>query len=224
MSSTKAICKSLPRKKMKYLRISFVLGLVMLFATTMNSLRQFQSEALASPPFIYYQCGETYEHINNVTVCVCDHKYTISVGGVGAPPRICCGWGYGGSCNATNSKRVDAPPIAEPVTKERINSFNPLLLFSKDDQSAEYFFENDEVVVAKIINRFLTFLFPLSGMLLFVMLVWGGFEMLTGAASKKNMDAGKQRITASLFGFALLFLAWWLTWLVEFITGVRILN
>ena len=48
---------------------------------------------------------------------------------------------------------------------------------------------------AGIINRVLLFAFPLAGLILFVMIVWGGFEMVSGATNSKSLQAGQQRIT-----------------------------
>ncbi len=55
------------------------------------------------------------------------------------------------------------------------------------------------------------------------MIVWGGFEILTGAATKKSVDAGKQRITAALLGFLLLFATYWIGQLLEVVFGIVIL-
>ena len=55
------------------------------------------------------------------------------------------------------------------------------------------------------------------------MLSWGGFEMLTGAADPKAQEAGKQRITAAIIGFLLLFASYWLAQLVQAIFGISIL-
>jgi len=73
-----------------------------------------------------------------------------------------------------------------------------------------------------IISRILAFAFPLAGIILFVMLAWAGFEILSGAAEKKSLDAGRQRATAAIIGFILLFVSYWLTRIVEVIFGVKI--
>lgn len=74
-----------------------------------------------------------------------------------------------------------------------------------------------------IINNLLPYLFTFGGIILLVMIIWGGFEMLTGAADPKSQEAGKQRITNAVVGFALLFTSYWLAQLVETIFGVSIL-
>ncbi len=74
-----------------------------------------------------------------------------------------------------------------------------------------------------IVSRLLVFAFPLAGLILFMMLVWAGFEMLVGAPTKKSMDAGKQRATAALVGFLLLFATYWIFQIIEVVFGVRII-
>ncbi|GEM_PF-951885 len=116
----------------------------------------------------------------------------------------------------------DAPPslIDQPVTAERLNSLNPLVIFGGHSD----LHKDGGLKPAGVFNRVLNFLFPLAGLILFVMLVWGGFEMLTGAAQKQNLDAGKQRVTAAITGFILLFVSYWIVQIVEYVTGVMILG
>lgn len=75
-----------------------------------------------------------------------------------------------------------------------------------------------------IISALLPYLFVFAGLILFVMLVWGGFEMLTGATDPKQQEAGKQRIIAALVGFFLIFSAYWLAQIVQTIFGISILG
>jgi hypothetical protein len=75
-----------------------------------------------------------------------------------------------------------------------------------------------------IISYLLPFLFVLAGLILFVMIIWGGFEMLTGAANPKSQEAGKGRITAGVIGFIIIFAAYWLAQLLQTIFGISILG
>lgn len=78
--------------------------------------------------------------------------------------------------------------------------------------------------IGSALTRFLNyFAFPIAGLILFVMLIWGGFEILAQSATKKSIDAGKQRITNALVGFFLLFASYWIAQLIEVIFGVTIL-
>jgi len=110
--------------------------------------------------------------------------------------------------------------VVDVLTARRLRELNPLVFMGANPE----LHDNGRLNVAGLINRALSFIFPLAGLVLFLMLVWGGFEMLTGAASKQNLDAGKQRITAALIGFLLLFVSYWIVQIIEYITGVVILG
>jgi len=120
----------------------------------------------------------------------------------------------------------DPPEGLQPAGKEfdkgSLDALNPLSITESTNETL--FNPDGNFSVAAFINEALNFIFPLAGLILFVMIVWGGFEMLTGAASKKNLDAGKQRVTAAIIGFLLLFCSYWIIQIVEQITGVNILG
>lgn len=74
-----------------------------------------------------------------------------------------------------------------------------------------------------IVSRVLEFLFPIAGLVLFVMLIWGGFEILVKSSQgTKGLDAGKNRITAAIVGFLLLFATYWMAQIIETIFGIAI--
>ncbi len=111
-------------------------------------------------------------------------------------------------------------PLTDPVDAGMLDRLNPLIFLNANSE-----LHNDgSFSVAGVINRLLNFIFPLAGLILFVMIVWGGFEMMTGAASKKNLDAGKQRVTAAIVGFLLLFVSYWIIQIIEYVTKVSILG
>ncbi len=124
------------------------------------------------------------------------------------------------------SKAEHAPVLAAPIdfNARMLDDLNPIKQFSS--QPGEFYDDAnpDNFSVAKTINRALTFLFPVAGMILFVLITWGGFEMMLGAASKKNLDAGKQRVTAAVIGFLLLFSTYWIVQIIEEVTKVNILG
>lgn len=113
--------------------------------------------------------------------------------------------------------------VGDPVTKDTLEGVNPINIFGSNEAKNQLL-PSGNFSVAGLLNRTLVYIFPLAGLVLFLMLVWGGFEMLTGAASKKNLDAGKQRITTALIGFLLLFASYWIVQIVEYVTGVNILG
>ncbi|MBU0975143.1 hypothetical protein KKD03_05590 [Patescibacteria group bacterium] len=74
-----------------------------------------------------------------------------------------------------------------------------------------------------IVSRLLNFLFPLAGLILFLLISWGGFEILVSSADQKGMEVGKNRITAAIVGFLLLFSTYWMAQIVELIFRIKIL-
>lgn len=134
--------------------------------------------------------------------------------------------------------RIDDPNISgrgefgtdeegQIVTSDFLKDINPLNL-NQDNFWAQLFGLQGEsrfATPAMLVNRLLRqFLFPLAGVILFVMILWGGFEMLYGANDTKSQEAGKQRITAALIGFLLLFVSYWIAQIVQVIFGVNVIG
>lgn len=123
----------------------------------------------------------------------------------------CCGWLRDGVCQSTDVGINDVE-----VTSETLNSLNPIKIGSGSA---------DLSTPGKIISRALKFfIFPIAGIILFIVLILGGFQMLAGANNSKSLEEGKQRITTAIIGFILLFAAYWIAQLLEIIFGIRILS
>ena len=106
--------------------------------------------------------------------------------------------------------------IVAVVDKETLNSLNPLKLFStKADQFS---------TPGGIISEVLKYAFPIAGTILFLMLIFAGVKMLTGATNSKNMDEGKQIIGTAIAGFIILFASSWIIQFIEVIFGIKILG
>lgn len=114
------------------------------------------------------------------------------------------------------------PPVNDTlgrqgVTQRMLDSINPLK--TTGSEQAEQL-----STPGGIISRVMEFAFPIAGLILFVMIVWGGFEILYGAADKKSLDAGRQRITAAIIGFVLLFVSYWIIRVIEQVLGIRVIT
>ena len=105
--------------------------------------------------------------------------------------------------------------IEQTLTQEKIDALNPLII-------SESPYAQDLSTPGGILSRVLFFAFPLAGIILFVMLIWAGFVMVSGATEKKSQDAGKQRATAAVIGFVLLFVSYWIIKILEIVTGAKI--
>ena len=183
-----------------------------------------------SPPNIYtLGCGETVLSVdveNQYDDVVCDCKTNegdgrlIDMGGV--PNRFCCGWYYDGSCQSKPLDRINNP--VKGPDNETFNALNPLKIGGANDiaDKAESEYAGELSTPGGIVSRVIKFLFPLAGLVLFVMLVWGGFEIMMGSISKK-VDAGKQRVTAAIVGFLILFATYWIWQIIQVVFGVKVL-
>jgi len=78
--------------------------------------------------------------------------------------------------------------------------------------------------IGSIVNSLLPTLLQLSGVILFGMLVMGGFTMLAGAADKESQEKGKKMITSALIGFFIIFLSYWIAQILQVIFKVNILS
>lgn len=151
-------------------------------------------------------CGDIYPAGEKSCIC----------GGSGGPVPMedgntCCGWLEEGVCKSTDVGISDLE-----VSGDLLDSLNPLSSGnSKDDLSTP----------GGIISRALSnFIFPIAGIILFAVLLLGGFQMLSGATNSKSLEEGKQRITSAIIGFIILFAAYWIAQLLELIFGIRILS
>ncbi len=75
-----------------------------------------------------------------------------------------------------------------------------------------------------IIGGLLPYLLTLAGLILFGMLIAGGFTMLAGAADKEAQESGKKQITSALAGFLIIFLAYWIAQILQVIFKINILS
>jgi hypothetical protein len=83
---------------------------------------------------------------------------------------------------------------------------------------------SDDYKAGNFVSDLLPFAYVAGGLILFVMLLWGGFEMLMNATDTKAQDSGKNRIMWALIGFLLLFSSYWIAQVIEIALGVTILG
>lgn len=78
--------------------------------------------------------------------------------------------------------------------------------------------------LGNIISAFLPYIFVLSGLVLFVFLILGGFELLLSAGNPEKAKAAQGKITGALIGFIIIFAAYWLVEILQIVFGVAILK
>jgi hypothetical protein len=107
-------------------------------------------------------------------------------------------------------------PEQYSLTEAVLNSFDPLRVGGS--RRAE-----ELSTPGGVISRVLEFAFPLAGMILFVMIVVGGLQILTGAAGQKSLEEGRKKVTTAIVGFLLLFASYWVAQILERIFSIKIL-
>ena len=65
--------------------------------------------------------------------------------------------------------------------------------------------------VSDIINASLRLVFPIALFILFVFLLWAGFDMIRNLGNAKLVESAKARITNAVIGIILLAVSYWAT-------------
>ena len=78
--------------------------------------------------------------------------------------------------------------------------------------------------LGSFVSAVLPTVFVISGIILFVLIVFGGLMMVINAGSgdAKKAEQGKNALTAALLGMVVIFVGYWIIKIIEFITGVKI--
>ena len=76
--------------------------------------------------------------------------------------------------------------------------------------------------IPKYFGNVLQAMIPLIGIISFVMILAGGFKILTSGGDPKGMAGGKQTITLAIAGIALSIISWLVLVLIENVTGVGV--
>lgn len=74
--------------------------------------------------------------------------------------------------------------------------------------------------LGNLVSSLLELAFPIAGIILLLLLLAGGFSLMTSAGDPKAMQAAKGRITSALIGFVIIFAAYWITQLIGLILGL----
>ena len=179
-------------------------------------LKANESDGCAVSDYTLVACGGSYFISGGNYICDCAQTagFTMNTG------KWCCGYkaadGTNTACFQTMQVQVPGGGGGQAaLTTAAFETFNTTI-FGKKPDAALY---TPKGIIGKLLPYLLTF----GGLILFVMIIWGGFEMLSGASDPKSQEAGKQRMTAAVIGFILLFASYWLAQIVQAVFGLSIL-
>ena len=76
------------------------------------------------------------------------------------------------------------------------------------------------LTIGGIVSALLPYIFVLAGLALLLMLIFGGFQLMTSAGDPKGMEAGKNRVMYAIIGFLIIFASFWLVQILQVIFGL----
>ncbi len=77
------------------------------------------------------------------------------------------------------------------------------------------------VDIGRLITSSVNLVVVVSGILVFVYLVWGGIQWLTSGGDKTHVQEARDKITHALIGLAIIAAAWALTMIITTFLGVQ---
>ena len=74
--------------------------------------------------------------------------------------------------------------------------------------------------IGDIVNNVVPFIMTMAGIILFFVLMWGGFDYVTSQGQPEKLKTANAKITAGVIGFILLVLSFLITRILAYIFGV----
>jgi len=81
-----------------------------------------------------------------------------------------------------------------------------------------------DTTIGTIISDILPYVFTITGILLLIYLLLGGFQLMFAAGDPKKVQGAWGKITNAVIGFVIIFIAYWLTQLIGKVFNIEIIN
>lgn len=75
-----------------------------------------------------------------------------------------------------------------------------------------------------LIGNILPNVYIAAGIIIFFMVVIGGFTVISNASNQEKAADGKKIVTSAIIGLLVLFASYWIIQIIQVITGVNILD
>ncbi len=92
------------------------------------------------------------------------------------------------------------------------------LLFQGSSATSEY------TGVGNLINNILPNVYIAGGIIIFFMIIFGGFTIISNAGNPDKIKDGTKTITSAIIGLLVLFGSYWIIQIIQVVTGLPILN
>lgn len=76
---------------------------------------------------------------------------------------------------------------------------------------------------ATLINNILPNVYVAAGIIIFVMILAGGFMIISNAGNADKVKDGSKIITSAIIGLLVIFASYWIIQLIQMVTGLKIL-
>ena len=97
--------------------------------------------------------------------------------------------------------------------------FNKTVLEEIEEQAVpEFTFKSQDI--GEVVSSLVPYIYYFAGVLLLVYLILGGFQLMFSGGDPKKTQAGQSKITNALIGFAIVFLAYWITQILGKMLGI----
>lgn len=78
--------------------------------------------------------------------------------------------------------------------------------------------------LGNIVGNMIPYIFTIAGILLFLYLIWGGFDLMLSAGDPKKAQSANGKITGALIGFVIVFSAYWIVQLTANLLGIQVIK
>lgn len=78
--------------------------------------------------------------------------------------------------------------------------------------------------VSTLFNNIVPNLYIAAGLVIFFMIVFGGFMIISNAGNADKTQEGSKIITSAIIGLLVVFASYWIIQIIQVVTGIQILN
>jgi len=76
--------------------------------------------------------------------------------------------------------------------------------------------------LGQLVSRILQFMLPLAGIILLIVLIWGGFDFMMSQGNPEKLKSAQAKITAGFIGFFILIFSYLIVRLLSTIFGLQV--
>jgi len=76
--------------------------------------------------------------------------------------------------------------------------------------------------IGEFISVILPNVYIIASLILFILLIGGGFAIITSGDNPQQKGKGAKTVTSAVIGFIVIFTSYWIIKLIEFLTGINI--